>query len=227
MLPVLTLGETVRTSIRVATTALILLTLGACGEDRALNAATPPSSETPSPSDTAGRRTASQDAANDPYNIAAGEWAVDNDGATEFYDDMPATFQGWKVKYPHYYGPSTGVEYGPVNTGITAWSMAADKTVPDAKAALAVMFGMGMACDKATYRGTAEPERGRLVPSFGSDAKVDPWWFACEVAGAEGAPNYRAYAVGWTSGDLGWLTVTPDAQTSRELLKVMVELSAR
>jgi predicted small lipoprotein YifL len=221
------LEENMRTSIRAAAAALTLLTLGACGENRAPNAATPSSSEAPSPSDTAERSTASQGAADDPYNIAAGEWAVDIDGATEFYDDMPATFQGWKVKHPHYYGPSTGVEYGPVNTGITAWSMAADKAVPDAKAALAVMFGMGMACDKSTYRGTAEPERGGLIPGFGSDAKVDPWWFACEVAGAEGAPNYRAYAVGWTSGDLGWLTVTPDEQTSRELLEVMVERSPR
>lgn len=216
-----------RTSVRTAAAALILLTLGACGEDRATNAATPSSSETPSPSDTAGSGTASPGGANDPYNIEAGEWAVDLGSATEFYDDMPATFQGWKVRHPHYYGSSTGVEYGPVNTGITAWSMAADKSVPDAKAALAVMFGMGMACDKATYRGTAEPERGGLIPGFGTDAKVDPWWFACEVAGAEGAPNFRGYAVGWASGDLGWLTVTPDQRTSRELLEVMVERSRR
>jgi predicted small lipoprotein YifL len=216
-----------RTSIRAATAVLILLTLAACGEDRAPNAATSSSSKKTSPGDSAERRIASQGGASDPFNIAAGEWAVDLDGATEFYDDMPATFQGWKVKRPHYYGSSTGVDYGPMNAGVTAWSMAADKSVPDAKAVLAVMFGMGMACDKATYRGTAEPERGGLVPGFGSDAKVDSWWFACEVAGAEGAPNYRAYAVGWTSGNLGWLTVTPDEQTSRDLLEVMVERSAR
>jgi hypothetical protein len=43
------------------------------------------------------------------------------------------------------------------------------------------------------------------------------------VDGAEGAPNFRAYAVGWTSGDLGWLTVTPDERTSRHLLAVMVD----
>lgn len=216
-----------RTSIRAAAAVLILLTLAACGEDRVPNAATSSASKKPSPSDGAERRTASQSGASDPYNIAAGEWAVDLDGATEYYDDMPATFQGWKVKHSRYYGPSAGVDYGPMNTGVTAWSMAADKSVPDAKAVLAVMFGMGMACDRATYRGTAEPERGGLVPGFGSDAKVDPWWFACEVAGAEGAPNYRPYAVGWTSGDLGWLTLTPDEQTSRELLEVMVERSAR
>jgi len=49
-----------------------------------------------------------------------------------------------------------------------AWSMEPDKTIPDARAALAVMFGMTMSCDKSTYRGTATRERRLLVVLAGS-----------------------------------------------------------
>ena len=135
---------------------------------------------------------------------------------------MPAEFQTWPVKHPRYFGSSTGVTYGPASNGASAWSMEADKTVPDAQAALAMMFGMTMACDKTTYRGTAEPERGGLMPGFGSGDDIEPWWFSCQVTGAEGSPNYSAFAVGWTSGDLGWLVVVPDEDSSRDLLDVMI-----
>ena len=209
-----------RSIIRIAMTAVAMLALGGCGAaDRASEAGVPSSSGTPSTSD------ASPEAdVPDPYNIAAVDWAVDLDGATEFYDQMPASFQGRPARHSGgWAGSSAGVIYGSVNTGVTAYSMETDKEVPDAKAVLATMFGIGMVCEKATYRGTAEPMRGGLIPGFGSGEDVDPWWFACEVDGAEGAPNFRVYAVGWTSGDLGWLTVTPDERTSRHLLAVMVD----
>lgn len=213
-----------RSIIRVAVTGVAVLALGGCGAaDRAPDAGTSVPSGTPSTSDTS-----SESDAPDPYHIAATDWAVDLDGATEFYDQMPTTFQGRPVRRPggETGGSSAGVTYGPANTGVTAWSMATDDDVPDARAVLATMFGLGLVCDKATYRGTAEPMRGGLIPGFGSSEEIDPWWFACQVDGAEGAPNFRAYAVGWTSGDLGWLTVTPDERTSRDLLAVMSE-SAR
>ena len=211
---------TMRSTVRVATTAVTLLALGGCGAaDRAPDAGAASTSGTPS----AGA--SNQMDVPDPYHLADADWATDLDGAAEFYDQMPATFQGVPVRRPGGEAGSgaPGVTYGPANTGVTAYSMGTDEEVPDAKAVLATMFGIGMICDKTTYRGTAEPMRGGLIPGFGSDEEVDPWWFACEVDGAEGAPNLRAYAVGWTSGDLGWLTVTPDERTSRELLAVMVE----
>lgn len=209
-----------RSIIGVVITAIVVLALGGCGStDRAPEAGAPSSSGTPSPSGDSPETNAP-----DPYRIAAADWPVDLDGATDFYDQMPARFHGLPAKRPGgEFGSSAGVLYGPVNTGVSAYSMEADAEVPDAKAVLAAMFGIGMVCDKATYRGSAEPMRGGLIPGFGSGEEVDPWWFACEVDGAEGAPNFRAYAVGWTSGDLGWLTVTPDERISRELLAVMVD----
>jgi len=57
---------------------------------------------------------------------------------------------------------------GPGDAGVMAWSMEPDKTIPDARAALAVMFGMTMSCDKSTYRGTATRERRLLVVLAGS-----------------------------------------------------------
>ena len=209
-----------RSIIRVSLTTVAVLALGGCGAaDRTPEAGTESSSGEPSAGPS------NQTNVPDPYRLAAADWAVDLDGAAEFYDQMPATFQGVPVRRPGGEAGSgaAGVAYGPVNTGVTAYSMATDEEMPDAKAVLATMFGIGMVCDKATYRGTAEPLRGGLIPGFGSDEEVDPWWFACEVDEAEGAPNVRAYAVGWTSGDLGWLTVTPDERISRELLAVMVE----
>jgi hypothetical protein len=218
------LEEIMRSIIRVAATALALLAFTGCGAaDQSRDSAAPSSAETARPSGAS-----SEAAVPDPYHIGAADWAVDLEGAREFYAEMPATFQGGPVRHPGGEdGSSPGVTYGPVNTGVSAYSMETDEEIPDAKAVLAAMFGLGMVCDKATYRGTAEPIRGGLIPGFGSGEDIDPWWFACQVDGAEGAPNFRAYAVGWTSGDLGWLTVTPDERTSRELLAVMVDHARR
>ena len=53
-------------------------------------------------------------------------------------------------------GPYAGVSYGPGNKGgILAWVMGTDKEVREPEAALAVMFGMQLACKKGTYVGTA------------------------------------------------------------------------
>lgn len=86
------------------------------------------------------------------------------------------------------------------------------------------MFGMGMVCEKATYRGTATPMQGGQLPGLGSGKHPDLWWFACQAKG-EGSQNY--FTIGWTSGDVAWLVDAPDEDTSRELLDVMIALTLR
>lgn len=215
-----------RKTIRVTAAVVALIALGGCAAtDRGADATTA-SSGSPSSSGPAhvGAESTGGDA-DDPFHLSAATWPVDLEGAAEFYDGMPRAFAGRKLNRSRELGPSTGLTYGPASAGVTAWSMETDEEIPDAKAVLAAMFGLGYGCDKATYRGTAEPLRGGQMPGFGPGDDTAPWWFACEVATAEGSPNYRAYAVGWTSGDLGWLTMTPNKQTSQKLLDLMVDRS--
>jgi hypothetical protein len=143
-------------------------------------------------------------------------------GAAALYDRMPAKFKTRPVERMPKIKRMAGVAYGQQADGSMAWSMEAGKSVPDAQTALAMMFGMTMSCDKSTYQGTAIPDRRwGFGPGYGSGKHADPWWFACQVDGMEGRPKARAFAVGWTSGDLGWLMVTPDERTSHELMEVL------
>jgi hypothetical protein len=154
----------------------------------------------------------------DTFDLAGSEWPADLAGAKALYGAMPATFGSRPGKHPRFFGSATGVAYG---ANVTAWSMAVDKTIPDAHAVLAVMFGMTMSCDKTTYQGTAEPEAGGRLPGAGADGNADLWWFSCQVNSAEGSRHFRAFAVGWTSSELGWLVVAPDEQTARGLVVEM------
>ena len=204
-----------------ATTAVVILfALCGCGNASPVADSQPPS-RTPSPGTADSPASVPTGAKHDPFHIGAAAWPVDLEGAAALYDDMPAKFKARPVERLRMGGGATGVAYGPGDAGPIAWSMEAGTDVPDAQSALAVMFGMTMSCDKTTYTGTATPDRRGFGPGFGSGKNTDPWWFACRVDGLEGSPNFRAFAVGWTSGELGWLTVTPDKRTSHELLEVL------
>ena len=153
----------------------------------------------------------------DPYQIAEADWPVDLTGATALYERMPGEFHGQRAEADDWADGAAGVSYGAAG----AWSMGADG-MPDSRAALAVMFGMQMACDKATYQGTATPTRGGLLPGYGSGKNIDPWWFSCQAEGPDQGPENRSFVIGWAAGDVGWLIDTPDEATSRELLDLMV-----
>jgi hypothetical protein len=62
-----------------------------------------------------------------------------------------------------------------------------------------------------------------LDPSGDYDPDAEPWWFACTIDGAEGDPGFTGYTLGWATRDLGWLTVTPDRGTSRDLVKALLQ----
>ncbi len=48
-----------------------------------------------------------------------------------------------------------------------------------------------------------------------------PAWFSCRIDGAEGAEDFSAQAVGWTSSKTAWLTVGPDDVAVRELVTAL------
>ncbi len=107
---------------------------------------------------------------------------------------------------------------------------AADEEVKDARNVLAAMFGLLFGCEKGSYVGTAPQLRGEgeqagptLVQGGSPNVNDELWWFACPVAGAEGDPTFRGFAIGWASGDIAWLTISPDKTVARRLIAALVE----
>lgn len=204
-----------------------------CGQSTDVDAAdgrttSPPASDsaTDSASDSPSRSVQDEPDARDPYGVAEADWPDNLEDAKALFERMPKTLAGEDRKLPRFFGGAAGVTYGRGNDAPVAWVMEAGKQVPDATAALSVMFGMTMACMKDSYEGTAPRSDYGSVPDSDRSGEYDPdggWWFACTIDGAEGAPNFTGQAVGWASGDLGWLTITPDRATSRALLEALRE----
>ena len=176
-----------------------------------------PESRSPSPSDDASPGTKPHSGGGeDPYGIADTDWPVDLSGAKALYNRMPVEFNGQQADGGDWGDGTAGVFYGQAG----AWSMEADG-MPDARAALAMMFGMQMACDKTTYQGAAQPMQGGVLPGYGSGKTVDTWWFSCQAEGPDEGPENRSFLIGWASGEVGWLVNTPYETTSRELLHLI------
>lgn len=209
--------------------AVLCLALVGCGQasgpedpDAADGPTTPRASEGQSPSspDTAEAR--------DTFGVTEADWPDDLEGAKAMFERMPTTLVGADRSLPQFFRGAAGVTYGRGNDAPVAWVMEADKEMRDPTVALAVMFGMTMSCEKDSYRGTAPRSDHGSVPDADRSGQYDPdggWWFACTIAGAEGAPKFTGQAVGWASGELGWLTTTPDRTTSRALLQAMRDAS--
>lgn len=221
------LGGARRSAVRVVgTCAAMLLALSACGaiDDTPTDKGTAKagSSRSPSPAHSSGPSASpkSRGHGDDPFNLTAGDWPRDLRGADALYDEMPDKYKTWPVTHVRSQPGVAGVFY---RQKAAAFSMEAKKPeMPDARDVLASMFGMGNLCDKGTYRGTAPPMQGGELPGLGSGKHPDMWWFACQATG-DGAPH--SFAIGWTSGDVAWLVDTPDEETSRELLDVMIALT--
>jgi len=217
------LEETVRSGIRVVgTVAVTLLALSACGavDDTPTDNGTGEAGSPRSPSTTHSPGSSvtpkSQGHGDDPFNLTAGDWPRDLRGADALYDKMPGTFKTWPVEHVRSQPGTAGVFY---QSKADAFSMEANNEIPDARDVLSAMFGMGMVCEKTTYRGTATPMQGGQLPGLGSGKHPGLWWFACHAKG-EGSQDY--FTIGWTSGHVAWLVNAPDENTSRELLDVMI-----
>ena len=161
----------------------------------------------------------------DALGIDEADWPTTLAGAEALLDRMQPTLDGKHVRRPRIFSGAAGVVYGRGGQAPTAWVMEADSEVPDAPAALAVMFGLTMTCAEDSYAGTIPQSRYGGVPEMdlsGAYRSGEPWWFSCTVDGAEGDPGFTAHALGWASGDLGWLTTTPDRATTRALVDALL-----
>jgi hypothetical protein len=145
------------------------------------------------------------------------------DEAQAVFDEMPDRLAGMRVRRGGWMGPSSGVQYGPNNTGVTAYVMgpgeeAAEGEMGSPQANLMFMFAMGMVCVDDSYVGTAA-KRGQgpdAVPDadtgeFGPEDGL--WWFSCRFEAGESL-TIAGHAIGWVTGDLAWLVTTPDRDTT-------------
>jgi hypothetical protein len=226
-------ARTTRQIPRSLLVVLLSITLAGCGSTGAGDEAASPPSASPdsSPSDT-------QDASRpDPraLGIDTVEWPGDQDGAQAVFDQMPDRLAGMRVKRCGWIGPSTGVQYGPNNTGVTAYVMGPEEETAEEmgeemggpQGTLMFMFAMGMVCVEDSYVGTAA-KRGRgqeAVPDVDTKGEFGPedglWWFSCKFEGGESL-TFTGHAIGWVSGDLAWLVTAPDKDTTRATVAALI-----
>jgi hypothetical protein len=179
------------------------------------NSASPSVSSTPTAQGAAGA-----------LGIDVVNWPGRLQGAKQLFRRMPDRLLGVRGRHPGFYGPSAGVVYGREDNGVTAYVMGTDRQVKDPKAVLSFMFGMGFACKKGTYLGTAPQSRYGGGPDFDQPRSLKPsagvWWFSCAIDGVEGDPESTGYALGWVSGDLGYLTATPNKAAAHALIQELI-----
>lgn len=153
-------------------------------------------------------------------------WPTTIAAAKPLFKRMPDRIAGWPARRPDFFGPTAGVVYGPGDRGATAYAMSTDKQVKDPTAVLAFMFGMGLACKKGSYAGTAPSSQYGGGPDIDRHNTFDPnkraWWFSCTIDGAEGDPKFTGHALGWVSGDLGWLVTTPKPRITRAVAAALI-----
>lgn len=157
------------------------------------------------------------------------EWPEDFEGARALFKRMPEELAGMRGTPEA--AETLTLEYRAGEASAVVLGRAADEEIKDPRDALGAMFGLIFACEKGTYAGTAPQMQGegeQAGPAFrlkGESPNLNGqlWWFACTVAGAEGDPTFRGHAIGWASGDIAWLTVSPDERTSQSLIDAMIK----
>ena len=132
----------------------------------------------------------------------------EGDGAAEGGDEYAGVFYGQELSVLVSDDTFAG---GPGNP----------RQVVGAQGKLAAMFGLGYTCDPDTYEGTIELSPEFPVPGQSEVDATTPAWFSCRIDGAEGAEDFSAQAVGWTSAKTAWLTVGPDDAAVRELVTAL------
>jgi hypothetical protein len=220
-----------RKSIPVVLAAMVLLVSG-CGQQGDAGSSPAPRTSLPATSATPHKTTDSQSNATPTRGAAramgvdTAQWPGTLAAAKPLFARMPREIAGMAAHYPDYAGNSVGVTYGPSADGAEAYVMGTDNEVKDPTAVLSFMFGMGFACKKGSYAGTAPPSRYGGGPDIDFGGAYDPknqaWWFTCIIDGTEGDPTFTGHALGWVSGDLAWLVTTPDETTTETLVTAML-----
>ena len=220
-----------RKSIPLVLAATVLLVSG-CGQEGNAGSSPSPRTSLPAASTTPHKATDSQPSNATPTRGAARAMGVDTAqwpgtlaSAKPLFARMPREIVGMAAHHPDYVGNSAGVLYGPSANGAEAYVMGTDNEVKDPTAVLSFMFGMGLACKKGSYAGTAPRSRYGGGPDIDFGGVYDPkqaWWFTCTIDGTEGDPTFTGHALGWVSGDLAWLVTTPDETTTQTLVTAML-----
>ncbi|MDQ3890118.1 MAG: hypothetical protein M3312_06150 [Actinomycetota bacterium] len=157
------------------------------------------------------------------------EWPEDVEGARALFKRMPAQLAGMREERLEGVENLPGVEYRGGGDSALALASGTDNEIKDARIVLAAMFGLQFGCEKGTYAGTAPQMTeggGQAGPGFTTGQADDRderlWWFSCTVAGAEGDPKFTGHAVGWVSGDVGWLTVSSNERIAQSLIDALI-----
>ena len=137
---------------------------------------------------------------------------------------MPEELAGMRVRRGGD-ADGAGVTYGTGGKSTVAWASRPSGEIKDPRDDLAVGFGLGLACKKGAYAGTApQSSYGPVVVpagARGADSVEGLYWFSCGAALDE--DGKRHHAIGWVSGDLAWLAISPDERTSKALIDAMIE----
>jgi hypothetical protein len=167
------------------------------------------------------------------FGVDSTSWPGSLEDAREVLAEMPEELGGEAPQLMLPGGPDedeveeavSGVFYGDErNVLVSDDSLADGAGVPEgagAQASLAAMFGLVYSCDPDTYEGTIKPHPEFSAPGFSEVDGTTPAWFSCRIDAAEGAEDFSAQAVGWTSAKTAWLIVGPDDAAVRELVTAL------
>lgn len=156
------------------------------------------------------------------------DWPLDVEQADDLLKQLPAQLDGMTLTVKPVRGGFTFARYRDGDRNAIVQVMAPSHGVKDPQSMLAVLFGMTMSCSKETYVGSIPAGYRGHVPGLpqSSDRQVPHGWFGCTVHGAEGSPNYTAEALGWTSKDAAWLTLSSDKKTSGTVVAELVKAAS-
>jgi hypothetical protein len=223
---------------RAAGLAVVATLLAACGSAR------PSATSSASPEEGAAVAAPRESPASDDavwsadgasFGVDSTSWPGSMQGAGEVLAAMPEQLGGQARELMLPGGPDeddaegeyAGVFYGGERTYVLVsgdtftGEPGAAPEVAGAQAKLAAMFGLVYICNPDTYEGTIKPHPEFSVPGGSEVAGATPAWFSCRIDAAEGAEDFSAQAVGWTSAKTAWLTVGPDDAAVRELVTAL------
>jgi hypothetical protein len=226
---------TLRRGFAAVTVVLLAMTAGCGDADTEVSPATAsPDSVSSTPVPTRSKQTSATPSAgpSDGAHAASStagamgvdsvRWPADMASARRLVGTLPPQLDGLRLRGPRGQGRYLDVTYRAGTRSADLFVMGVGGPVKDPQSAVAVMFGMTLACAPKSYHGTIPKGYGG-VPDIGPPA--DPGrtgWFTYSVRGAEGDPGFSGEALGWTSADSGWLITGSDRHTVALLAEQLV-----
>ncbi len=174
------------------------------------------------------------------FGVDSTSWPGSMEGARTLLAALPAEMDGEAREYMPTLsdsedgdGDQEGGELAALSYGQELSVLVSDDTVsgepgapPEvvgAQGNLAALFGLMYICDPDTYEGTIKPHPEFPVPGSSEVGTTTTAWFSCRIDGAEGAEDFSAQAVGWTSDKTAWLAIGPDDAAVRGLITALHE----